>query len=765
MDESMPESFRLRERIKELQCLIDIIHLIHDPRTATGDLTDAVAAKLPDGFQFPDRLAARIVVGDRTAASEGFVDSTWRLETGFRLEAGDEGTIAVAYATNPATGDGPPFLPEEKTLLEAVADALRLGLDHRRSVEALARDKEKFRAMFHDQLAVKFILDAHTGDILEANQAAADFYGWPVETLVGMNIGQINTLPSDRLKKAIRDIREGGRFHRDFRHRKADGGIADVEVYATEVRIDGRDCLHSIIFDVSEKKRLFDRLRLLEASLEHLSSSVVITDRDGRIEYANPFFTELTGYTREELVGANPRILQGGPYPPGFFEDLWETILSGRDWRGTFRNRKKDGTLYWEEAVISPVPDENGTITHFVGVKQDITATRQLLEDLRTAKERAEESDHLKTAFLANISHEIRTPMNAIQGFVQLLKDPRLGKEDREDFLNEIQVAGDRMLATINDIVALSRIEAHLIGIEVEPADIGEAVADVVESLRPSSDKKGLRLVYEKERSPRDRVFLTDPEKLGAVLTVLLKNAVKFTPVGEVRVAWEEVDDELLFSVADTGIGIRETVKDRIFDDFEQGDGGSSRPYEGAGIGLSIAKAYVEALGGRIRFESTEGTGTAFRFALPAKRPAAGREDSVGEDAAAADTGPSGGIPVLIAEDDDTNFKFLSLVFAPPRFAPVRARNGTEAVALHESRPDLRLILMDLKMPEMDGFEAVRRIRERDSEIPIIAQTAYAFDDDRHRVMTAGFDDYLTKPTRKHELLRKVEKHLHRAGG
>ena len=765
MDESTPESFLLRERIKELRCLIDIIHRIDDSQRAAGDLPGIVAAKLPDGFQFPGKVAARIRVGDQTAASEDFIDSPWHLETAFPLDGWDDGTITVAYTEEPPPEADSPFLPEEKEFLDAVADSLRLGLNHRHSVETLARDKEKFETVFHDHLAVQFILDAHTGDLLEANRSAADFYGWPLKTLVGMNIGRINTLPPEQLREVIRTAREDGRFHRTFRHRKADGTVADVEVYTSKVRIDGRDCLHSIIFDVSDKKKARARLQLLEVSLEHLSSSVVITDRDGRIEYANPFLSELTGYSREELLGANPRILQGGPYPPGFFEDLWETILSGRDWRGTFRNRKKDGTPHWEDAIISPVPDDNGTITHFVGVKQDITETRKLLEDLRTAKERAEESDHLKTSFLANISHEIRTPMNAIQGFVQLLKDPRLGKEDRDDFLNEIQVAGDRMLATINDIVTLSRIETHSVEIENEPADIGETVSGIIESLTPFIEEKGLRLVYDEKLSPRDRVFLTDPDKLGAILTALLKNAVKFTPAGEIRVAWERTDRELLFSVADTGIGIPESVKDRIFDHFEQGDGGNARPYEGAGVGLSIAKAYVKALGGRIWFESTEETGTTFRFTLPAKHPAARRGDPGDEGAEAADTDSSGGIPVLIAEDDESNYRFLSLVLGPPRFAPVRAKNGTEAVALHESRPDLRLILMDLKMPEMDGFEAVRRIRERNPDIPILAQTAYAFDDDRQRVLNAGFDDYLTKPTRKQDLLKKVESHLHRSDG
>nr|MDA3834090.1 PAS domain S-box protein [Spirochaetales bacterium] len=274
-------------------------------------------------------------------------------------------------------------------LLEALENSWA-RIEREKIEKELQESESKFRNIFENHSAIKFIIDPDDGNIVEANQAAADFYGWTVDELKRMNLSSINTLTEEEVKAEIEKVKQGEKTHFEFSHRRADGSVRFIESFSSSVKIAGKEYLHSIIHDVTDKMQAEEQLKLLNRSVEQSRVSIVITDKNGIIEYVNPFFTALTGYSLEEASRSTPGILKSGNQSEEFYRELWETILSGNEWSGELLNQKKDGSLYWENAIISPVFDDKGDITHFVGVKEDISEKKQMIEELVEAKEKAE---------------------------------------------------------------------------------------------------------------------------------------------------------------------------------------------------------------------------------------------------------------------------------------------------------------------------------------------------------------------------------------
>lgn len=373
----------------------------------------------------------------------------------------------------------------------------------------------------------------------------------------------------------------------------------------------------TLFIDLTERKNAEKQVKLLSRAIEQSTVTVVITDKNGNIEYANPKFTEITGYTIAEVQGKSTRLLQSGKQANEFYQNLWNTILSGNDWHGEFQNRKKNGELYWESAVISSILDNQGDIAFFFAVKEDITEKKKMLEDLITSKVKAEESDRLKSAFLANMSHEIRTPMNGILGFADLLKQPNLSGTTKNEYISIIEQSGARLLSIINDIVDISKIESGQMKVSFSETDVNEQIEYIYSFFRPEIEKKGVKLSLNIALPSKEAVINTDSDKIYAVFINLVKNAIKFTTTGSIELGYEKVDNFLQFFVRDTGIGIRPHLLNIIFERFRQGSDFLTRNYEGAGLGLSISKAYVEMLGGKIWAESEEKKGSIFYFTIP----------------------------------------------------------------------------------------------------------------------------------------------------
>ena len=636
--------------------------------------------------------------------------------------------------------------------------------------KALSKSEEKFRKLFDDHAAVKLIIDPETGNIVEANKAGLVFYGWTKQELTAMNLNQLNALASEDIKREIERALTNNQNFFEFEHRLKDGSIKDVAVFSSTIEIDGKNYLHSIVQDITNSKQAEKQLKLLGRAIDQNPVSIVITNINGDIQYVNPKFTEVTGYTYDEVLGENPRMLQSGEHNPEFYKDLWNTILTGADWHGEFHDKKKNGEHFWESAVISPVFDDSGTISSFVAVKEDITEKKKNIQELIVAKEHAEESDRLKTAFLTNISHEIRTPMNGILGFAELLKMPGLSGDQQQEYIGIIKKSSDRMLNIINDIVDISKIESGLMKVEMKEFNINEQTEYIYSFFNPRAEKKGIRLICKNGLPDKDALITTDKEKVNAVLINLVKNAIKFTDDGAIEFGYtqkqgnrlsgeSEISDGFEFFVKDTGIGIPKDRQLAIFDRFVQADIADTKAYQGAGLGLSISKAYIEMLGGKIWVESEEGKGSVFYFSVP--NYAKPEEKTVDPDNISDEAIKIKKLKILIVEDDAVSELFLSILLkAHNNNEVLKAHSGDEAITLCRNNPDIDLVMMDIKMSVMDGHETASEIRKFNTEVIIIAQTAFSLAGDREKALAAGCNDYISKPIQKDVLRRLIEKYF-----
>lgn len=507
-----------------------------------------------------------------------------------------------------------------KRLGPAIINALRqkeLNIEKLDAQKNLKLSEEKFRNIFKNHSAAKFIVDPSDGRIIEANNAAARFYGWSTDVLENMKISQINTLPPDEIIKEMKRALALNNTHFDFIHRKADGSQVNVEIFSSRVIIGNKEYLHTIVHDVTEKKRTEQQLKLLSRSVEQSPVSILITNNTGKIEYVNPIFTSISGYSSQEVIGKTPRILKSGSQSKSFYENLWKTILSGKEWSGELINKRKNEELYWEKADISPILNEKGEITHFVAVKEDITDKKKMIEALVIAKEKAEESDNLKTAFLQNMSHEIRTPMNGILGFLDLLRNSNNSEETKEKYIDIINLSAQRLLSTINNILEISKIQSGQNRPEQSLVNVEDILHYYYLFFMQKADEYNIKLICKQSVRERNAILKTDKYKFESIISNLINNAIKFSQNGSVEFGDYIENDFYVFYVKDTGIGIPADRIDAIFERFVQADLKITRPHEGVGLGLSIVKAYVESLSGNIFVESQVGNGSTFTVKLP----------------------------------------------------------------------------------------------------------------------------------------------------
>ena len=359
---------------------------------------------------------------------------------------------------------------------------------------------------------------------------------------------------------------------------------------------------------------------------------MVITDVDGTIEYVNPKFIEVTGYTTEEAIGQNPRFLQSKTHPPEFYEELWRTIKEGNVWHGEFCNKKKNGEIYFESATIAPNRDKQGQITHFVAIKEDITGQRRIAEELRQAKEAAEAANRAKSDFLASMSHELRTPLGAIIGFSELLEEKLFGDltPKQDEYIKDILGSSRHLLSLINDVLDLAKVEAGKMDLVLSTFSIGTLLGSSLVMVKEKCLKHGITLSMKIADTITGLQITADERKLKQVMFNLLSNAVKFTPdegVITVSVDFEKAEGSeqnpsatpaLLINVSDTGIGIAKEHQEAVFAEFYQVDGGVKGKTPGTGLGLSLSRRLVELQGGRLWVGSEgEGKGSMFQFTIP----------------------------------------------------------------------------------------------------------------------------------------------------
>ena len=526
----------------------------------------------------------------------------------------------------------------------------------------------------------------------------------------------------------------------------------------------------AVVFDdITERRKEEEELHILRMAVEQSANTIVITDPGGHIEYVNPCFEKATGYTFAEAVGQNPRVLKSGEQDGSFYRNLWDTILSGQIWKGQFHNRRKDGSLYWEEATISPVFDNSGRIVHFIAVKEDITERKALEANLLDALDRAEAGNRAKSEFLAVMSHELRTPLNGVLGFAELLSESPLNQEQREH-ARTIRNSGEHLLRVVNDILDFSSIERQRLKLENAPLSIADLVESSCLPVRNAAAHKGLEFRSETKPGVPAQIH-GDERRIRQILINLLGNAVKFTSSGSVvlRIAPAScgIRPALDFSVEDTGLGIPSETIPLLFKPFTQADSTLRRPFEGTGLGLAISQRLAEAMGGKITIVSTPGRGSRFTLRLPIEDRSGQPErvekppQSVPASSGAGGAPPPGNL-VLVVEDDATSRLLAGKMLESLGCGVEFARDGQAAVDAFASGK-FSAIFMDMQMPVMDGITATKMIREAeratDSRVPIIALTANVMPGDRERCNTAGMDDFLSKPFTKDVIAACLARH------
>jgi PAS domain S-box-containing protein len=468
---------------------------------------------------------------------------------------------------------------------------------------------------------------------------------------------------------------------------------------------------------------------------------------------------KMLGYTKEEMIKMNPLTLEKHVTRQEIEKRIEDFKLKGSSDFETNFSHKNGNEIVVE--IIAKVINYNNQLA-VMNIVRDITERKQTELALIEAKEKAEESDRLKSAFLTNMSHEIRTPMNGILGFAELLKESNLSIDDQQDYIQTIQISGERMLNTINNIVDVAKIESGLINVFIDKININKKLEFTYKFFKPEVEKKGLEFIYKNGLPAVDAVIRTDIEKVYGVLMNLIKNAIKFTNEGSIEFGYEIKGEYLEFYVKDTGIGISLKQKDFIFERFRQGSYGLNRLYEGSGLGLAISKSYVEMLGGKIWVESEEGKGSTFYFTIPYRSAEEEKPKINDVNSSEIKKAQVKSLKILIVEDDEVSYSLLKRNFQEIGKEVLHVMTGFEAIEACRSNPDLDLVLMDIRMPIMDGNEATRQIRQFNKDVIIIAQTAYAFSDDREKAIEAGCNDYITKPIDMTLLFELIKKHINK---
>lgn len=495
----------------------------------------------------------------------------------------------------------------------------------------------------------------------------------------------------------------------------------------------------------------------LENLKDALDSAAIIakTDVNGKITYVNDKFCEISQYSLEELIGKTHRIINSSYHPREFWSKMWEEIQQGKIWKADVRNRAKGGSYYWMQTTIVPILNVLGEIEEFIAIRTDITAQKQLEQELLAAKNKADENAKIKENFLAQMSHEIRTPMNGVLGFTELLLEKELSSEQR-NFTEGIYDSAKNLLRIVNDILDVSKIESGSYSIHPAEFNLRKKIEQVFAVFQPQLLKKDISLSYKLDAEIQNEI-IGDAERLGQVLINLIGNALKFTEKGKIKLKVKIKNASLLFEIIDTGRGIPKEKQETIFESFTQVEDYQTRKYSGTGLGLFISKKIVELMGGYIGLDSEPGKGSIFYFVIPyqKKEEFKGDRQLASSSTVVLDKEKS----ILVVEDHPLNQKLVRFQLQLIGLKADFANNGLEALE-RIKKSNYQLILMDIQMPIMNGIEATEKIRAAGFQQPIIAMTAHAFEQEKANCLTSGMNAFLTKPFKKTELRLILEKYL-----
>jgi PAS domain S-box-containing protein len=478
-------------------------------------------------------------------------------------------------------------------------------------------------------------------------------------------------------------------------------------------------------------------------------------DNSDNLKYANPAFYSMIGLDRSSYNSFTPEEIIH-PDDRDFLQKKADALTEKGFFESEIRLRHQNGHYLNLSNMSVVLKSYNGEKLGHLSIDRDIALLKKIHADLVKANVDSEASNRLKSSFLANISHEIRTPLNSVVGFSNLLLADNVTKEVREEYIEHINHNSEKLLQIIGDIIDLSRLESSQIEITYEETSLASIINEVVEDTRQiiRRNEKPILLNVKNQFEENGDLIFTDRVWLKRVLNHLMDNAVKFTLDGSIEFIYQKEDDKIVFKVKDTGIGIKNENLSHIFEEFRQEVGGHHRPFEGLGIGLTLAREVVERMGGKIFVKSEKGVGSEFSFSIP-YRPAGStkiktRDAEISNFLKPIDWSTK---KCLIVDDNKDVLIYLNRLLLDTGVTILMARSGYEAIELVKSIPDIDVILLDMQMPEMNGIEATKEIRKIRKNIPIIAQTAFVFEDDKDIVIEAGCDACLIKPIRKDHLI------------
>lgn len=548
-------------------------------------------------------------------------------------------------------------------------------------------------------------------------------------------------------------------------HFTADGSIIVTSMHLSFIRNNDEHIIgiQGVTRDITEQKmaekELHEKSSYLENLVNFANAPIIVWDVNNKITRFNAAFEQLTGMNSSQVIGKNIEIL----FPEESRENSLSLInltKSGEQWKTVeidiLSSNGLIKTLLWNSANIY---DQTGSIlTATIAQGFDITEVKQTNAHLLAAKDKAEESNRLKTAFINNISHEIRTPLNGIIGFGQLLNDSTLTPEERNGYYSLLRNSSDRLIQAIEDNLDIAQISSGTLAVNNVSFPLKPFMDEILEWALGQSDRSAETKIFGEIPSAINNLsILTDRELLRKALEHLISNAVKFTEKGTVTIGVNLGEHSLEFYVSDTGKGIAPEKMEDMFKPYVQESTDMTRGYEGSGLGLAIVKGIAGLLDGDVLAESEKGVGSAFYFTIPRrelsvkkKSPAFMNKEVLSPDKSL----------ILIAEDDESSYLFQSVVVKRAGYNVLRAVNGVEAVEYCKSKPEISLVLMDIKMPLLNGIEATEQIRGFRKDLPIIAVTAYAQSDDEYRILQSGCNDYITKPIKSETLLEKIRKFI-----
>jgi PAS domain S-box-containing protein len=633
----------------------------------------------------------------------------------------------------------------------------------------IEENEKKFSDLFEKSGAAIFIFE--NGVNIDCNQAALDLFKFKTkEDALKTHPSEIspefqpNGQSSEEKRKEMLKIVLKNKTHRfEWTHLKSNGEKFPAEIILITTNYKPNDItVYVEVRDVTDlkkgekeivkaKKKVEKSEKYLHNIINNMGDAVYVKDNQRKVILVNNAFFEIFEISKDDIIGklhsqnTTPKELKK-------FDMIDKQVLSdGKESVSEERLITRDNKAITISTRKTRFIDDSGK-KYLIGVTRDISQTRVVEKELILSKEKAEESDRLKTEFLNNMSHEIRTPMNGILGFSELLNGPDLDDNKRKNFVSIIQNSGNQLLRVIDDIIEISKLETKQVILKEDKVNLNDLLLELFSVFDPKAKESQISLHLERGLSDSNSVILLDSLKLHKVLNNLLENALKFTNEGKINFGYKLENNKLEFFVSDTGIGIPKGKNKIIFKRFSQADKELSKKVGGLGLGLSIAKENVMLLGGDINVESKMMRGSTFRFNIPFNpfisdiKIDNNKLDDEKE------------FTFLIVEDEEINFMFIEVLLLEKLKIDCRiihAINGKEAVEICENNANIDLVLMDLKMPIMNGFEATRLIKEFRPTLPIIAQSAYTSEEDKEKAKDAGCNDFISKPIKK-EILKKT---------